>query len=59
MEEHGGELSLADAANLPGARVTLRLPLAAVATQHTVTDATTEPSYAATPPAAAPALKDA
>jgi two-component system nitrogen regulation sensor histidine kinase NtrY len=59
MEEHGGELSLADAANLPGARVTLRLPLAPVASQHALSDATTEPSYAATPPAAAPALKDA
>jgi two-component system nitrogen regulation sensor histidine kinase NtrY len=28
MEEHGGELSLADAAQAPGARVTLRLPVA-------------------------------
>ncbi|HEY1752855.1 MAG TPA: PAS domain-containing sensor histidine kinase [Caulobacteraceae bacterium] len=28
MEEHGGELALADAAEPPGARVTLRLPLA-------------------------------
>jgi two-component system, NtrC family, nitrogen regulation sensor histidine kinase NtrY len=32
MEEHGGELSLTDAAVLPGARVTLRLPLAPLAT---------------------------
>jgi two-component system nitrogen regulation sensor histidine kinase NtrY len=29
MEEHGGELTLTDAAQLPGARVCLRLPLAA------------------------------
>jgi two-component system nitrogen regulation sensor histidine kinase NtrY len=28
MEEHGGELALTDARHLPGARVTLRLPLA-------------------------------
>jgi two-component system nitrogen regulation sensor histidine kinase NtrY len=28
MEEHGGELSLTDAATAPGARVTLRLPIA-------------------------------
>ena len=50
MEEHGGELLLADAAHPPGARVTLRLPLT--------------PGPAANPPRpsaslSAPALKDA
>jgi two-component system nitrogen regulation sensor histidine kinase NtrY len=45
MEEHGGELTLADAARAPGARVSLRLPLAHAA--------------AAKPAAAAPALRDA
>jgi two-component system nitrogen regulation sensor histidine kinase NtrY len=46
MDEHGGELTLADAAKPPGARVTLRLPDAL--------------SLSARPPvAAAPALKDA
>ncbi|HZZ90839.1 MAG TPA: PAS domain-containing sensor histidine kinase [Caulobacteraceae bacterium] len=50
MEEHGGELALTDAAVLPGAKVTLRLPLA--------------PSLAAKSPRPAPtatiaALKDA
>ncbi|MEJ0065890.1 MAG: hypothetical protein WDM85_11045 [Caulobacteraceae bacterium] len=42
MEEHGGELSLADAASLPGAKVTLRLPLApqAGASHHDVADLT-------------------
>jgi two-component system nitrogen regulation sensor histidine kinase NtrY len=50
MEEHGGELLLADAAHPPGARVMLRLPLT--------------PGPAANPPrpstsVSAPALKDA
>jgi two-component system nitrogen regulation sensor histidine kinase NtrY len=31
MEEHGGELVLTDAAELPGAKVSLRLPIAAAA----------------------------
>src|SRR6202042_1127267 len=31
MEEHGGQLLLADAATLPGAKVTLRLPLTTTA----------------------------
>ncbi|HXQ14518.1 MAG TPA: PAS domain-containing sensor histidine kinase [Caulobacteraceae bacterium] len=48
MEEHGGELLLTDAATLPGAKVTLRLPLAPgpVAKSRSTTVAT-------------PALKDA
>jgi len=46
MEEHGGELTLADARQLPGARICLRLPL-------------TPPPVTAAAPAAAPALKDA
>jgi len=46
MEEHGGELVLTDASQPPGARVTLRIPLA--------------PSLAAKPArSSAPALKDA
>jgi two-component system nitrogen regulation sensor histidine kinase NtrY len=55
MEEHGGELSLTDAASVPGAKVTLRLPLAPA---DTPTDAAAKPRAAA-PTAAAPALKDA
>jgi len=54
MEEHSGELSLTDAASLPGARVTLRLPLAP---QTAPTMPAAKPSRAAKP--AAPALKDA
>ncbi|HTX47834.1 MAG TPA: PAS domain-containing sensor histidine kinase [Caulobacteraceae bacterium] len=46
VEEHGGELLLADARTLPGARITLRLPL----TPHPPIDA---------PHAAAPEPKDA
>ena len=46
MEEHGGELSLTDAAHPPGAKVSLRLPTAPVAAA--------EPT-----PAAAEVLKDA
>jgi len=34
MEEHGGQLALTDAARPPGARVTLRLPLASAALAH-------------------------
>ena len=57
MEEHGGELSLSDAASLPGAKVTLRLPLASSDTPaNTPTDAAAKPRA---PTAAAPALKDA
>ena len=51
MEEHGGELLLTDAAVLPGAKVTLRLPLSAAAKPSRQT------STAA--PTTAPALKDA
>ncbi|HEY2708805.1 MAG TPA: PAS domain-containing sensor histidine kinase [Caulobacteraceae bacterium] len=47
MEEHGGQLLLADAATLPGAKVSLRLPL--------TTTAPAQPPHAA----AAPVLKDA
>jgi two-component system nitrogen regulation sensor histidine kinase NtrY len=47
MEEHGGELSLGDAAPPPGARVCLRLPIAPAAS----------PAKAARTPAAS--LKDA
>ena len=48
MEEHGGELLLADAAALPGAKVTLRLPLAPIpAARSRATTVTT------------PAMKDA
>jgi len=49
MEEHGGELGLTDAAQLPGAKVTLRLPIAP------------EPASTAAEPASATAeiLKDA
>jgi two-component system, NtrC family, nitrogen regulation sensor histidine kinase NtrY len=54
MEEHGGELSLTDAASLPGARVTLRLPLTP---QAAPTTPAAKPPRAAKP--AAPALKDA
>jgi two-component system, NtrC family, nitrogen regulation sensor histidine kinase NtrY len=46
MEEHGGELSLTDAAEAPGARVTLRLPIALSTPPNPVR-------------AAAPELKDA
>jgi len=53
MEEHGGELSLTDASSLPGARVTLKLPLApapaAKPARRTVASA----------PVDDPALKDA
>ena len=35
MEDHGGDLILTDAAELPGARAVLRLPLAAAAPQPT------------------------
>ena len=48
MEEHGGQLVLGDAAQPPGARVTLRLPLATAAIARP-----------ADPAAALPALKDA
>ena len=51
MEEHGGELGLTDAAALPGAKVTLRVPTSHVA----------EPASTPAEPASAPAevLKDA
>jgi two-component system nitrogen regulation sensor histidine kinase NtrY len=34
MEEHGGKLTLTDAANRPGAKVSLRLPIAGAARAH-------------------------
>ena len=51
MEEHGGGLTLTDARQKPGARVTLRLPL--------IPHPETAAPNAATSPAATPALKDA
>jgi two-component system nitrogen regulation sensor histidine kinase NtrY len=39
MEEHGGTLSLADAAHLPGAKVSLRLPTALVPDAESVSTA--------------------
>ena len=47
MEEHGGDLQLTDGAQLPGAKVSLRLPFVIT---HAAADA---------PSAAAAALKDA
>jgi two-component system nitrogen regulation sensor histidine kinase NtrY len=49
MEEHGGELTLTDATVLPGAKVTLRLPLAPSPAAKTRTPAAVT----------TPALKDA
>jgi two-component system nitrogen regulation sensor histidine kinase NtrY len=53
MEEHGGELSLTDAAVLPGARVTLRLPLA----PSPISSPRAKPARQS--PVSTPALKDA
>ena len=54
MEEHGGELTLADATQLPGARVTLRLPLAQLTAQNAAVKST-----ATSTPDLKPELKDA
>ncbi len=55
MEEHGGELSLTDASVLPGAKVTLRVPLAPGPTAKSTRQSASNSGA----PATAHAMKDA